>query len=61
MVETPEEFEERLDKMSELIGLAQEMEDTMLRTLDRVKEGIMTHRRLLVKLSDLVEGDESGT
>ncbi len=56
MVETPEEFDERLELMSELIGLAQEMEDTMLRTLDRVKEGIMTHRRLLVKLSDLIDG-----
>ena len=60
MAVEPEEFDERLELMSELIGLAQELEDQMLRTLDDVKRGIMTHRGLLVKLSDLIEGDGNG-
>ncbi len=54
--ETPEEFEERLNKMSELIGLSQEMEDMMLQTLDALKDSITTHRRLLVELGNLIEG-----
>ncbi len=55
MIETPEQFEERMDTIHDLIELAKEMEAMMINTLDTVKSAVQSHGRLLTKLSELTE------
>ncbi len=54
--ETPEEFEERMDKIADLFGIAREMELSILSNLDAIKKGIHTHFDLMKNLTDLVGG-----
>ena len=58
--ETPEEFEagedRRLATIAEIVEVSMKIETSMMEALDLVKQGIETHRRLLVELSNLVDG-----
>jgi len=53
--ETPEEFEERMDLISELLELTRDMEVSILATLDTLKEAVTKQGQLLLKIGDLTE------
>ncbi len=56
MVETPEEFEERMDEIAEITNLTREMEASILSNMKAITEGIKTHFDLTNRLTELVGG-----